>query len=156
MILDPSTLSDAAVRLCIAAAGVFFMTGLVTGVWKYAHIARSPTATAPVYVDLCHRAALLYSFASLLLAQFAALSRWSPSVNLVASAGPLLFFAAAIGGYAIHGALRDTDNQFLAPHRLGSRTLPGSMVHGFMWILVAVEIGGFGVLLAGAWPRLFS
>jgi hypothetical protein len=144
------------VRLCLLAAGGFFLTGLLTGVWKYAHVARSATATAPVYVDMCHRAALLYSFAALLLAQFAALSRWSANVNLVASALPLAFFAFAIGSYAIHGVLRDTDNQFLKPHRVGPLPMPAVALHGFMWLLVAAEVGGFVVLLAGAWPRLIG
>lgn len=147
-------LAAPAVRLCVLAAGVFFMAGLLTGAWKYFAIARSPTATAPVYVDIAHRAALLYSFAALLLAVFAGLSTWSATVNVVAAALPLAFFAFAIGGYVVHGLLRDTDNQFLAPHRVGSVTLPGGALHGFMWLLMAGEIGGFAVLLAGAWPRL--
>jgi len=153
-VIDAAALSLPAVRLCVLAAGAFFMTGLLTGVWKYWHIARSPTATAPVYVDIGHRAALLYSFAALLLAQFAALSVWSPAVNLVAAALPLAFFAFAIGGYVLHGLLRDTDNQFLKPHRMGPVPVPAAALHGFMWVLAAAEIGGFAVLFAGAWPRL--
>jgi len=35
-----------------------FSDALLTGAWKYFHIARSPKATAPVYVDIAHRAAL--------------------------------------------------------------------------------------------------
>lgn len=147
-------LAAPAVRLCVAAAGVFFMAGLATGAWKYFEIARSPAATAPVYVDIAHRAALLYSFAALLLAVFAGLSTWSATVNLVAAALPLAFFAFAIGGYVLHGLLRDTDNQFLAPHRMGQRAIPATALHGFMGLLMAGEIGGFAVLLAGAWPRL--
>ena len=58
-----------AVKLCILAAGVFFMSGLLTGVWKYWHIAHSAGATAPVYVDIAHRTSLLYSFAAILLAR---------------------------------------------------------------------------------------
>ena len=152
--LDASALLLPAVRLCLLAAGVFFLVGLLTGAWKYWHIARSPTATSPVYVDIAHRAALLYSFASILLAQFAALSVWSPQVNLIAAALPLGFFALAIGGYVIHGLLRDTDNQFLKPHRLGPATVHPAMLTAFMWALMAAEIGGFVVLFAGVWPHL--
>lgn len=144
LILEP------AVRLCIVSAGVFFMTGLLTGAWKYWHIARSPTATSPVYVDIAHRAALLYSFAALLLAVFAHLSVWSVTVDLVAAALPLAFFAAAIGGYVLHGVLRDTDNQLLKPHRVGSMTVHPAAMAGFMWLLMAAEIGGFAALFAGA------
>lgn len=154
--LDAAALSLPAVRLCLLAAGVFFLTGLLTGAWKYFHIARAANAQAPVYVDIAHRAALLYSFASLLLAQFAALSVWPPRVNLIAAALPLAFFAFAIGGYVIHGLLRDTDNQFLKPHRFGPTTVPPVMLAAFMWALMAAEIGGFVVLLAGAWSRLIG
>jgi hypothetical protein len=47
---------------CLASAGSFFFLGLVFGAWKYVCIARSEDAQAPPYVDIAHRAALLYSF----------------------------------------------------------------------------------------------
>src|ERR1043165_4387723 len=141
-------------RFCLISAGVFFLSGLITGAWKYFHIARSPTATAPVYVDIAHRTALLYSFASILLAHFAALSAWSVRVNLIASAVLLLFFAAAILGYVVHGWLRDTDNQLRPPYHVGATPLPGSLVHGFMWALMVGEIGAFAVLFAGVLKAL--
>lgn len=147
--IDTPTDLTAATRLCLVAAGVFFGTGLLTGAWKYAHMARSPQAVAPVYVDIAHRSSLLYSFAALLLAQFAALSAWDERTDLVAAALPLVFFAAAIGGYILHGLLRDTDNQFLKPYRIGTRPLPAPALHGFMALLMAGEIGGFAVLFAG-------
>lgn len=142
-------LAEPAVKLCILAAGVFFMAALLTGAWKYFHIARSPTAAAPLYVDIAHRAALMYSFASLLLAVFAGLSVWSDRVNVIAAALPLAFFAFAIGGYVVHGLLRDTDNQFLKPHRLGRAEVHPALLIGFMWALMAAEIGGFAVLFLG-------
>lgn len=142
-----------AVRLCLVSAGAFFMTGLLTGAWKYFHIARSPAATAPLYVDIAHRASLMYSFASLLLAVFAALSVYSPMTNLVAAAAPLAFFAMAIGGYVLHGVLQDTDNQMRKPHRVGSLALPRGSIAAYMWLLMAAEIGGFAVLFAGFLAR---
>ena len=54
----------------------------------------------------------------------------------------IAFFVAAIGSYIAHGVMRDTENQF----REGERP-PG--LHPFMWTLIAVELTGFGVLLAG-------
>ena len=142
-------LTEPAVRLCVVSAGAFFLAALLTGAWKYFHIARSAQAVAPVYVDIAHRAALMYSFAALLLAVFAGLSAWSDAVNLVAAALPLAFFALAIGGYVVHGVLRDTDNQFLKPHRVGSATVPPALIAAFMWALMLAEIGGFAVLFAG-------
>jgi len=147
--IEHAALALPAVRLCLVAAGVFFMAGLLTGAWKYVAIARSPKAQAPVYVDIEHRAALLYSFASILLAEFASKSVWSSRTNVVAAALPLAFFALAIAGYVIHGLLRDTDNQFIRPHRLGPLTVPPAALTGFMLALIAAEIGGFVVLFAG-------
>jgi hypothetical protein len=152
--LDAAMLELPAVRLALVAAGVFFMTALLTGVWKYARIARSPEAKAPAYVDIAHRAALMYSFAALLLGQFAALSAWSAMTNLVATAIPLLFFAKAIAGYILHGWLDDTDNQFRAPQRVGRIDLPRGALALFMVLLSAGEIGGFAVLFLGVLRRL--
>jgi len=138
-----------AATLCLLAAGVFFMTGLLTGLWKYRCIATSETATAPVYVDIAHRTALMYAFSALLLREFVPYSPLSPAGTIWAAGIPLLFFAAAIATYVIHGILRDTDNQLRNPHRLGQRTLPALMIHGFMWALAIGEIGGFAILLWG-------
>ena len=136
-------------QLCLLADGIFFMTGLLTGWWKYRCIAASPQAVAPAYVDIAHRASLLYSFAALLLREFVPYSPLSATGTLFAAGLPLLYFAFAITGYIVHGSLRDTDNQLRAPHQLGSRTIPGFLVHSFMWALGAAEIGGFSVLFYG-------
>ncbi len=135
--------------LCLLAAGLFFMTGLLTGLWKYLCIARSADAAAPVYVDIAHRASLMYAFSALLLRAFVPYSPLDATGTLLAVSAPLLFFALAIAGYVVHGLLRDTDNQFQKPHRLGKATLPGVLIQGFMWALALAEIGGFAVLLWG-------
>ena len=152
--LEITALSLPGVRISILAAGVFFMTGLLTGAWKYFCIARSENAQAPAYVDIAHRSSLLYSFAALLLAQFAALSAYSPQVNFWAATVALTFFAAAIFGYIVHGALNDTDNQLRKPHKVGNKPLPRGSLVTFMWLLMAAEIGGFAVLFAGVLKRL--
>jgi hypothetical protein len=139
---------------CLASAGGFFLVALLTGVWKYACIARSPDARAPYYVDTAHRAALLYAFACALLAQLTAASAWRDRVNLVASAVTIGFFAAAVLGYVVHGVLRDTDNQLAVPHRLGARTIPPGAMRAFMVVLAAAEIGGFVVVFAGYLARV--
>ncbi|KXP00065.1 hypothetical protein [Tsukamurella pseudospumae] len=127
-------------RLTLLAAGLVFLWALALGVWKYHGIMTSPDHQAHVYVDIAHRAALLYSFALLLTAVFVQLSAWPQWVDLTAAAVLTFFFAAAIGSYCWHGARRDTDNQFAPP-------APG--VHGFMLALIVAEIGAFAVLLAG-------
>jgi hypothetical protein len=127
-------------KAVVLAAGLIFLWALLLGVWKYRQIATSDDATAHPYVDIAHRAALLYSFATLLLAAFVELSGFGTAVNLVAAFVPIFFFAGAIVGYSVHGWRRDTDNQFRDP-------VPGT--HAFMWALIVGEIGGMLVLLAG-------
>ena len=136
-------------NLCLLAGGIFFASGLLTGLWKYLCIARSPQAVAPVYVDIAHRTSLMYAFSALLLREFVPYSPVSAEATVWVVAAPLLFFALAIQTYILHGILRDTDNQLQHPHRLGSMTLPGVLLHGFMWTLALAEIGGFAVLLYG-------
>ena len=129
-------------KAVLLAAGLIFIGALVLGAWKYRQMAASPDGVAHPYVDVAHRAALLYSFATLLIAVFVELSGWSTAVNLIAAFAVIAFFVGAISGYIYHGIRRDTDNQF----RDGDEA-PG--LHPFMWALIVVEIGGFGVLLAG-------
>jgi hypothetical protein len=138
-----------ATTLCLLGAGVFFMSGLLTGLWKYLHIARSAEGVSPVYVDIAHRASLMYAFSSLVLKEFVPYSPLGPEGTLWLVAAPLLFFALSIESYILHGLLKDTDNQFKAPHRLGRYTLPKMLLRGFMGTLAVAEIGGFGVLLWG-------
>jgi hypothetical protein len=129
-------------KAVLLAAGLIFIGALLLGVWKYRGMAASPEGLAHPYVDVAHRAALLYSFATLLIAVFVELSGWSTAVNLIAAFAVITFFVGAIVGYISHGIRRDTDNQF----REGDR--PAGL-HPFMWSLIVVEITGFSVLLAG-------
>ena len=133
----------------ILAAGGFFLVGLLTGVWKYQQIHTREEAAAHPYVNIAHRTALLYAFACLLLAQFARLSMLSDLVNTIAVAVQVVFFAAAVLSYVVHGWLADTDNQLRKPHQLGKSRVPGGAVALFMWALIAGEIGGFVVLFYG-------
>jgi hypothetical protein len=117
-----------------------FLWALLLGVLKYAQIRRSEEGAAHPYVDIAHRAALLYSFALLLVAAFVELSGWGTAINLVAASAMGLYFFAAVAGYTIHGLRRDTDNQF-------RDAVPGT--HEFMLSLIVAEIGGWLVLTAG-------
>lgn len=141
-----------ATGLAIFSTGAFFMVGLLTGVWKYREIATSESATAHRYVDVAHRASLMYAFACLILERFAALSSFDEKVNFWAVAASVLFYALAVGSYVLHGFLKDTRNQLRRPHRMGPLTLPGFLMVGFMVLLIIAEVGGFGVLFAG-WLR---
>jgi hypothetical protein len=129
-----------ATEAVLLAAGLIFLLALVLGVWKYVQMAASPEGHAHYYVDTAHRAALLYSFATLLLAVFVQLSAWSETVNAIAAFLVIFYFLAAIASYIWHGAKRDTDNQV-------RDAVPGTSA--FFWSLVVAEIGGTLVLLAG-------
>jgi hypothetical protein len=127
-------------KAVLLAAAVMFLLALVLGVWKYQQMARSETHLAHPYVDTAHRAALMYSFASLLVATFVQLSVWSELVNLLAAGAMIFYFYAAVATYAFHGWQGDRENQFSDP-------LPGT--HLFMVMLIVAEIGGWLVLIAG-------
>jgi hypothetical protein len=152
-VVSPADAETAAV-FALLASGAFFMTGLLTGVWKYRHMWKSDDAETPYYVNTAHRASLLYAFASLVLYHFVVYSPWSPTVNLVSVVAPIFFFGFAVTTYVIHGALRDTDNQFEEPHVLGRFELPPFVLRGSMWLLIVGEIGGFGVLFVGVVLRV--
>ena len=133
-------------NLAVLASGSFLMCGLITGVWKYRQISASPEHQAHPYVDIAHRASLLYSFASLVLAEFASRSPLSTAITYACVTAPLVFFAVAVGSYIVHGWARDTDNQFRDQ---------GPMTTWMMRCLIAAEVGGFGVLFtAVAWDML--
>lgn len=127
-------------KITLAAAGLIFLLALVLGVWKYRQIMVTDDHRAHPYVDIAHRAALLYSFATLLIAVFVALSAWPVWVNLTAAMVVVFFFVGAIVGYITHGVRRDTENQFEHPAR---------GTGAFMALLILGEIGGFAVVFAG-------
>lgn len=127
-------------KAVLLAAAAMFLWALLLGVWKYRQMVASADALAHPYVDTAHRAALLYSFALLLVATFVELSGWSDAVDLLAAGAMTFYFYAAVAGYAWHGWRRDTDNQFRQP-------VAG--LHAFMVALMATEIGGWLVLVAG-------
>jgi hypothetical protein len=127
-------------KAVLLGAAAMFLWALLLGVWKYRQMVESETGLAHPYVDTAHRAALLYSFALLLVATFVELSGWSTLVNLLAAGAMAFYFFASVGGYVFHGWRQDTDNQFRDP-------MPG--LNAFMVALIVTEIGGWLVLVAG-------
>lgn len=126
--------------LTLLAAGLIFLLSLCLGIWKYRQMATSDNHLAHPYVDIAHRAALMYSFATLLIAVFVELSAWPTWINLTSAAVVVFFFLAAIFSYIAHGAMKDTDNQFESAR---------PPLHLGMFLLILGEVGGFAVLLAG-------
>lgn len=127
-------------RVTVLAAGLTFLLALCLGIWKYRQMASNENHLAHPYVDTAHRAALLYSFATLLVAAFVELSAWATWVNLTAAMVLVFFFLFAIVAYIVHVIRRDTTNQF---EHIDAKT------RAAMAALIVGEIGGFAVLLAG-------
>jgi hypothetical protein len=138
-----------AADFALVSAGAFLLTGLITGIWKYACIHANSEAKAPPYVDTAHRASLLYAFACALIAELCRRSAWPDGVNFGACLALVAFFAAAVLGYVVHGLLRDTDNQLRRPHRLGRMIVPPGLMVGFMLMLILTEIAGFLIVFSG-------
>jgi hypothetical protein len=129
-----------AVQITLAAAGIFLFAGLLLGVLKYRGIMRSPQHCAPVYIDIAHRAALMYSFAALVMAELLKYSPYSEPVQLLITGAPLLFFAIAIAQYTVLGLANQTDNQF---KERNFNTTWG------IWLLIVAEVGGVGAIVWG-------
>ena len=144
-----------AVKIAIVFSGVFLWVGMLTGVWKYVQIRRSPQARAHYYVDIAHRSSLLYAPASLILAVLAWCSDFSTSLNLWCVVVNILFFSFSIIAYILHGILQDTTNQFRKPHTLGTLKVPSVMLSFAMTGLIIAELGGTGILILGSLSGLF-
>ncbi|HEV2799706.1 MAG TPA: hypothetical protein VGW12_04370 [Pyrinomonadaceae bacterium] len=129
-----------AVKISLAASGIYLLTGMLLGIVKYRRIMSSTEHRAPVYVDIAHRAAFMYSFAALVMAELLRYSPYSERVQLGATGLVLLFFTLTIAGYITHGLRDDTDNIF------AERNLTTTW---FMYLLIAAEVGGLSVILWG-------
>ena len=129
-----------AVKISLLSSGLFLLAGMLIGVLKYQRMLTRPSHTAPVYVDIAHRAAFLYSFAMLVIARLLEYSPYSERVQVGAAGLVLLFLALTVGGYLAHGLKEDTDNLFR------ERTFTTTW---YMYLLIAGEIGGLSVVVWG-------
>jgi hypothetical protein len=129
-----------ATEIVIFGAGLIFLLALALGIWKYHQMATSEAHLAHPYVDTAHRAALLYSFAALLVATLVEFSGWSQTVNLTAAGVLLAYFVITIVLYMWLGWRGETGNQWTEP--MAGR-------NAYMFVLIAAEMGSFAVLLAG-------
>lgn len=140
-------INNTASAIALSAAGIFFMAGLLTGLWKYLCMRHHPQSEAPHYVNTAHRAALMYAFSAQLLAVFAGISAFPGWVNTAAVIPPLVFFAIAIVHYVQLGMTTSSNNSL--------RDSPDkSKDYRILNVLAVAEIGGFTVLLLGFFVRL--
>ena len=129
-----------AIKISLLASGLFLLTGMLVGVLKYQRIMTSPEHRAPVYVDIAHRAAFLYSFAMLVIAKLLEYNPYQPRVQVAAVATVLLFFALTVFGYLMEGVRDRTDNLFR------ERNFTTTW---YMYLLIIGEIGGLSIILWG-------
>ncbi|HMS43226.1 MAG TPA: hypothetical protein PKE69_23560 [Pyrinomonadaceae bacterium] len=129
-----------AVKIALLASGLFLLSGMLTGVWKYAKIMSSPEHCAPVYVDIAHRASFFYSFASLVIAKLLEFSPFSSNVQILIVTFPLAYFVLTVIGYIKEGFFNRTENMFAERNFITT---------WFMYGLIAGEIGGLLLILGG-------
>ena len=119
---------------------MFLLSGMLTGVWKYAKIMRSLEHRAPVYVDIAHRASFFYSFASLVIAKLIEFSPFDENWRIVIVVVPIAYFMLTVIGYIKEGFLNRTENMFAERNFVTT---------WFMYGLIAGEIGAFLLILGG-------
>lgn len=79
---------------------------------KYHGIMTSESHRALVYIDVAHRASLMYSFAALVMAELLKYNPYSVSVQIVSTCVLLFFFATAVAQYFKLGIENKVRNQF--------------------------------------------
>ncbi|MEP7076489.1 MAG: hypothetical protein ABI878_11830 [Acidobacteriota bacterium] len=129
-----------AVKISFLFSGIFLLTGMLTGVWKYSHIMSSSEHKSPVYVDIAHRNALMFSFASLVIAKLVEFSPFGTTAQIALTVIVFFFFSMTSINQISEGFRDRTDNIF---------TTPDPMRNVFMYGLVAGEIGSVTLLLGG-------
>lgn len=129
-----------AVKLSLLSSGIFLLLGMLVGIIKYQRMLSTAEHVAPVYINIAHRAALLYSFAMLVIAALLEHGNGSPKVQLSATLSVLVFLTLTVFGYLAHGLSNNTDNMFRERNWITT---------WYMYFLIAGEIGGLSIILWG-------
>ena len=129
-----------AVKITLAASGIFLFVGMIGGILKYRAIMSSPNHKAPRYIDIAHRSSFLYSCAALVMAELLKFSPYSEQVQLLITGVPLFFFAVAIGQYFKLGIENKVTNQF--------KERNFNTTWGMLFLIIG-EIGGVGAIVWG-------
>ncbi|WP_349269685.1 hypothetical protein MPNTM1_00040 [Mycolicibacterium parafortuitum] len=127
-------------QIALIAATLTFLLALMLGLWKFYGMATSPSGHAHPYIDIAHRAALLYAFAIAMLAPLVQFTTWSAAQNVVAVAVVVFFFEANIVNYIRLGWSKSTTNQ-LHPLRRSAVVAVAAIALG--------EGGGVAFILLG-------
>jgi hypothetical protein len=131
---------DLSVKIPLLFSAIFLLAGMLGGVWKYRKTMTSIEHRAPAYVDIAHRASLLYAFACLVISRLIEFSPFGEAWRIAIVAIPILYFALTVAGYVREGILDRTNNMFAQRNFVTT---------WFMYGLIAGEIGGVVLLLGG-------
>lgn len=142
---------NTSMKIALLFSSLFFMTGLVTGVWKYRLIKKSPVRTAPLYVNITHRSSFTYSFAALLVSILLGRNPYPGWLNMTITATLMTFFSITMISYIANGIKGMNESQFASPPAIGGES--GRDL--FMTALIVAEIMAFGLLTAGFIIRSF-
>ncbi len=129
-----------AVKISLLASGLFLLAGMLIGILKYRRMMTRESHTAPVYVDIAHRAAFLYSFAMLVIAKLLEYSPYPERVQVGATMLVLVFLTLTVGGYLAHGLTEKTDNIFRERNFITT---------WYMYLLICGELTGMAVIVWG-------
>lgn len=127
-------------QLALVSATLIFVAALFLGVWKFYEMVKSPVGQAHVYVDIAHRAALLYSFATAMFAPLVQFNTWSANQNAAAVSVLVFFFVANIANYVRLGWSKATTNQLVPVPRSATVVVLAQLV---------AEVGAAGFILSG-------
>jgi hypothetical protein len=137
-----------AVKIALLFSGLFLLAGMLLGILKYRGMMGSETHQAPVYVDIAHRASLLYSFAALVMAKLLEFSPFGPKTQVVIVMIPLAYFGLTVIQYTKLGIRRQEQTMF------SQRSF---LTTWFMYSLIIGEIGGLAMIVGGfAYTQFFQ
>lgn len=129
-----------AIKITLLFSGVYLLVGMLTGILKYKGMMRSEKHEAPVYIDIAHRASLLYSFAALVMAKLLEFSPFPLWLQMASTIIPLVYFTLAIASYIKLGLQNVEITQFSERNFITT---------WFMYSLIIGEIGGVFLLVIG-------
>jgi hypothetical protein len=129
-----------AVKITLLFSGIYLLVGMLTGILKYQGMMKSEKHEAPIYIDIAHRASLLYSFAALVMAKLLEFSPFPIWVQTLSTVIPIIYFSLAIASYIKLGLQNIETTQFSEKNFVTT---------WFMYSLIAGEIGGVFLIVIG-------
>lgn len=128
------------VKVVYLISGLFLFLGMTIGILKYRAMMRSEDHKAPVYIDIAHRSALLYSFAAMVMAQLLQFSPYSLVMQAVIVGVPLMFFFISTSQYLRLGLKGQEITQYAEKN---FNTTWGT------YVLIVGQLGGVGLIVWG-------